>query len=276
MQHGHDVRGLRHRVNHVVGEHCRVGGGEAYTLQALNLTAGTQQLGECLAVTELHAVGVHVLTEQGHLNSAVIDQRLNLGEDVAGAAVLLLTAQGRHDAEGAGVVTANRDGHPAGVHVIALSGQGGGENFEGFEQFCLRLVVVAGALQQRRQGANVVSTEHDVNPGCLLNDGVLVLLRQTAAHSNLHALVSALDRRQLTEVAVQAVGSVFANRTGIENHQVGLGAFLSANVAVSLQQAGHSFGVVHVHLAAESAHFVGAGAGFGGLGGIAEGRSHAL
>ena len=276
MQHGHDVRGLRHRVNHVVGEHCRVRGGEAHTLQALNLTAGTQQLGERLAVAELHAVGVHVLTEQGHLNSAVIDQRLNLSKDVAGAAVLLLTAQGRHDAEGAGVVTANRDGHPAGVHVIALSGQGGGENFEGFEQFCLRLVVVAGTLQQRRQGTNVVGTEHDVNPGCLLNDGVLVLLRQAAAHSDLHALVATLDRCELAEMTVQAVGRVFTDRAGVENNQVGLSAFLSANVAVSLQQAGHSFGVVHVHLAAESTHFVGAGAGFGGLGGIAEGRSHAL
>ena len=147
VQHRHDVRGLRHRVNHVVGEHCRVRGGEAYTLQALNLTAGTQQLGECLAVAELHAVGVHVLAEQSHLDSAVIDQRLNLSENVAGAAVLLLTAQRRHDAEGAGIVTAHRDGHPAGVHVVALSRQGGGENFEGFEQFCLRLVVVAGALQ---------------------------------------------------------------------------------------------------------------------------------
>ena len=121
-----------------------------------------------------------------------------------------------------------------------------------------------------------MGTEHDVNPGRLLDDGVLVLLRQAAAHGDLHALVGALDRRELAEVTVQAVGSIFANRAGVEHDQVGLGAFLSANVAVSLQQAGHSFGVVHVHLAAESAHFVGAGAGFGGLGGIAEGRSHAL
>ena len=276
MQHGHDVRGLRHRVNHVVGEHCRVRGGEAHALQALNLTAGTQQLGERLAVAELHTVGVHVLTEQGHLNGAVIDQRLNLGENVAGAAVLLLTAQRRHDAEGAGVVTTNRDGHPAGVHVVTLGRQGGGENFEGFEQLSLRLVVVAGALQQGGEGTNIVGTEHDVNPGRLLNDGVLVLLRQAAAHSNLHAFVGALDRCELAEVTVQSVGRIFANRAGVEHDQVGLGAFLSANVAVSLQQAGHSFGVVHVHLAAESAHFVGAGAGFGGLGGIAEGRSHAL
>ena len=121
-----------------------------------------------------------------------------------------------------------------------------------------------------------MGTEHDVNPGCLLDNGVLVFLRQAATHSNLHALVAALDRCKLAEVTVQAVGRVFTDRAGVENNQVGLGAFLSANVAVSLQQAGHSFGVVHVHLAAESAHFVGAGAGFGGLGGIAEGRSHAL
>ena len=88
--------------------------------------------------------------------------------------------------------------------------------------------------------------------------------------------MAALDGGQLAEVTVEAVGGVFAHRAGIENNQVGFDALLSANVAVSFEQTRHSFGVVHVHLAAESAHFVGAGAGFGGLGGIAEGRSHAL
>ena len=150
MQNGHNVRGLGHRVDHVVGKHGRVRGGEAHALQALNLTAGTQQFGERLAVAELHAVGVHVLAQQGHLDSAVVDQRLNFGEHVAGAAVLLLTAQGRHDAEGAGVVATHGDRHPAGVHVVALGRQGGGENFERFEQLRLRLVVVAGTLQQSR------------------------------------------------------------------------------------------------------------------------------
>ena len=121
-----------------------------------------------------------------------------------------------------------------------------------------------------------MGTEHDVHPGCLLDNGVLVLLRQAAAHGNLHTLVAALDGGQLAEVTVEAVGGIFTHRAGIENNQVGFDALLSTNVAVGFKQTRHSLGVVHVHLTAESAHFVGARAGFGGLGGIAEGRSHAL
>ena len=67
-----------------------------------------QQVGEGAAVAELDAVGVDVLPEQGHLEHALVDQRLHLGQDLAGTAVLLLAAQRRDDAERAGVVAARR------------------------------------------------------------------------------------------------------------------------------------------------------------------------
>ena len=67
-----------------------------------------QQVGEGAAVAELDAVGVDVLAEQGHLEHALVDQRLHLGQDLAGTAVLLPAAQRRDDAERAGVVAARR------------------------------------------------------------------------------------------------------------------------------------------------------------------------
>ena len=73
------------------------------------LAAGAQQLAEGLPVAEFHAVGVHVLPQQRDLDGAVVDQRLDLGQDFPGPAVLLLAAQGRDDAERAGVVAAHRD-----------------------------------------------------------------------------------------------------------------------------------------------------------------------
>src|SRR5712664_249482 len=82
------------------------GCGEPDALQAVDLAAGFEQLAEGQLVAELGAVGVHVLAEQGDLDDPVVDQGANLIEDVAGAAVLLLAAQRRDDAEGAGVVAA--------------------------------------------------------------------------------------------------------------------------------------------------------------------------
>ena len=83
-----------------------------------------------------------------------------------------------------------RDGDPARVDGVALGGQRGGEDIEGFQDLELRLVVVAGPLQQRRQGSDVVGAEDDVDPGRLLEDGLAVLLREAAADGDLHARVA--------------------------------------------------------------------------------------
>src|SRR5690606_3557366 len=116
-----------HGGDDVVGEVARVRGGEADALQAVDRPAGPQQLAERLTVADVGAVRVDVLAEQGDLADPLTDQGLDLGEDVAGAAVLLLAAQRGDDAEGAGVVAADGDGDPGGVGALAPGRQRGGE-----------------------------------------------------------------------------------------------------------------------------------------------------
>ena len=140
-----DVRRLGHRVDHVVGEVARVRGGEPDPLQPVDRAAGPQQLAERVPVAELDAVGVDVLPEQGHLEHALGDQRLDLGEDVAGPAVLLLAAQRRHDAERAGVVAADRDRHPAGVGRLAPGRQRRREDLQRLQDLDLRLAALCRA-----------------------------------------------------------------------------------------------------------------------------------
>ena len=81
----HHVGGLGHGVNDVVGEGGRVRAGEADPLQALDVAAGAQELGERLPVAEFHAVGVDVLAEERDFDGAVIHQGLDFGQDVARA-----------------------------------------------------------------------------------------------------------------------------------------------------------------------------------------------
>ncbi len=250
MQLVHHVRGLGHRGDHVVREVARVRRGEADPLQALDLPGGAQQLGERLAVAQVGAVGVDVLAEQGHLDDALADQRLDLGEHVAGPAVLLLAAQRGDDAEGAGVVAADRDRDPGGVRGLPAGGQGRGEGLQGLQDLDLGLALDRGPLQQGRQVADVVRAEHHVDPGGLGDDGVAVLLGQAAADGDLHALVTGLDRRQLSEVAVQLVVRVLPHRAGVEDHQVGITLLARLDVPGVLQQPGEPLRVVDVHLAA--------------------------
>ena len=259
----HDVGGLGHGVDDVVGEGRGVRAREADAFEAGDVPAGAQELREGLPVAEFDAVGVHVLAQQGYFDRAVVDEGLDLGQDVAGAAVLFLAAQGRDDAEGAGVVAADGDRHPAGVDRVPLGGQRGGEDVEGFEDFELRFVVVAGPFQQGRQGADVVGAEDGVHPRRLLQDGVAVLLREAASDGDLHSRVGGLDRRQDAQVAVELVVGVFPHRAGVEDHDVGQLPG-GGDVAGGLEHPGHPLGVVHVHLAAESPHLVGAGLRRGG------------
>ena len=113
MQLRHHVGGLGHGINDVVGERGGVRAGEPDPFQAFNVPAGPEELGEGLPVAELHTVGVDVLAQEGDFDGAVVHQRLDLGKDVSGPAVFLLSAEGGHDAEGAGVVAADGDGYPA-------------------------------------------------------------------------------------------------------------------------------------------------------------------
>ena len=251
----HDVRGLRHRVDHVVGERRRVRAGEADALEPADLARGAQQLAERPTVAELDAVGVDVLAEQGDLDRAVVDQGLDLGQDVAGAAVLLLAAQRRDDAEGAGVVAADRDRHPARVRGVALGGERGGEGLQRLEDLDLGGVVVPRALEQAGKRAHVVRAEDDVHPRRLLQDDVLVLLGEAAADGDLHPLVAPLDAGEVAEIAVELVVRVLAHGARVDDDDVRLRT-VGGHVTGRLQGTAQPLGVVHVHLAPERAHLV--------------------
>ena len=214
---------------------------------------------------------------KGHLDGPLRGDGLNLGQDVAGAAVALLAAQGWHDAEGAGVVAAHGDGDPGGVGGLAAGGQGGGEDLEGLLELDGGRGVVPGALKQGGKNIEVVGAEDDVDPGGSLDDPLPHLLGQAPGHGDLHAGALALDGGELTQVAEEPGGGVLTHGTGVDDDDVGpavtgvggagggLGHVLDAQVAGPLQQTRHVLGVVDVHLAAQRAHVVGARQGSAGV-----------
>ena len=255
VQAGHDVRGPGHRVDDVVGEVPGMRGGESDAFQALDLTAAAQEFAERTTVPELRPVGVHVLAEQGDLEHPVGDQRTDLAQDVAWAAVLLLAAQARHDAEGAGVVAAHRDRDPGRVDRFAPGGQQRGEGLQRLGELGLRLVPDPGPLEECGQRAHVVRAVDHVDPGGAFGDPGALHLGQAAADRDLHAVL--LLRQQVPQVAVQPVGRVLPDRAGVEHHHVRGLAVTGGLVARLVEQAGQALGIVRVHLAPVGADLVG-------------------
>src|SRR5690606_11537279 len=84
-----------------------------------------------------------------------------------------------------------------------------------------------------------------------------------SAHGDLHALVLVLAGLQMTERAVELACGIVADRTGVDDDDVGVGAVIGTHITRTLERAGEALGVVHVHLAPEGAHLVGAPAPLG-------------
>ena len=119
-------------------------------------------------------------------------------------------------------------------------------------------MIVAGAFKERGERANIVGTEHDIHPRGFFNNSVLVFLGQASAYSNLHAFVSSLHRGQLPQMPVETVRCVLAHRASVKHHEVRLFTFSGTHIPARLQKARHPLGIVHIHLTAKCAHFVGA------------------
>jgi hypothetical protein len=187
-------------------------------------SCGAQQLAEGEPVAELDTVGVDILAEKRDLDGAVVNERLDLREDVARTTILLFAAKRRDDAERAGVVAPDGDGHPAAVGGLPSGREGGREDVEGFENLELGFAIVTSSLEQCRERAHVVGAEYDIHPGRLLEDGGFVFLCETSADRDLHALVLTFDRRENAEIAVELVVRVLANRARVDYHNVGLAA----------------------------------------------------
>ena len=113
-------------------------------------------------------------------------------------------------------------------------------------------------LEQARQRPHVVSTEDHIDPRRLLQNGVLVLLGEASAHGDLHALMLALHRGEVAQVAVELVVGVLSDRAGINHDDVGLRA-IRGDVTGRLERPAEAFGVMHVHLATKGAHLIGTG-----------------
>lgn len=83
-------------------------------------------------------------------------------------------------------------------------------------------------------------------------------MRQAAADRYLHVGIAALAWRQVAEVAVQLVVGVLADRTGVEDDDVGVSSVGRAAVTGRFEQPSKPFRIVDVHLAAVGAYLVGA------------------
>ena len=188
----HDIRRFGHGGDHIVSEGCRMRRRETHTLQALDLAAGAQQLGKGETIADAVAEGVHILPEQRDFLGTFIDALANLGEDVARTSIMFLATRGRHDAERARVIAPHGDGHPARYPRGTIGGQLAREIIQFLLHLDLRMPLDTGLVEQLWQRADVLRTEHGIDPWGLLGDPLTIELRHASTDGDLQVRAFAL------------------------------------------------------------------------------------
>ena len=163
----------------------RVRAGEADACDSGYRADRPEQLAQGGAVAERAAVRVDVLPQGRDLEDALLREHLDLAEDVARAAVLLLAAR-RRTMQKVQVLSQPTLIETKALGVLARrAGSALGKTSS--EQLDLRRLLDADALEQHRQRPDVVGAEDDVDVGRALDARGLVLRRQAPADGDLHA-----------------------------------------------------------------------------------------
>ena len=174
-----------------------------------------------VVAAQVAAVAVHVLSEQRDLADAVGRRGARTSASSSGAGpALLAPARRGHDAVGADAVAALRDLQPCLERALPPGGQMAGELLELEE--ALRAQRFAG--QELGQLVDLAGAEGDVDEREAVEDLVLDRLRPAAADADDRAGPLGLEPLGLAEVGDEAVVGGLADRAGVEEDQLGVGA----------------------------------------------------
>ena len=235
---------------HVLGVGARV----ADPLDPLRGVEHAEELreGRLLALWQVAAVRVHVLSQQRDLAHAVVRKTPDLIHQLRGRTAHLTPAGGGDYAVRAGAVAANRDLDPGLELALAVSGQVPGEALELEESLGGQAVT----RQELGELGHLSRAERNVDEGEALEDLVLERLGPAAADAHDPLGVLGLEPLRLAEVAEQPVVGRLTDRAGVEEDHVRRRAVVRLPVAERLEHALHALRVVLVHLAPEGGDVV--------------------
>ncbi len=240
------------------GHFLGVRGGVANALDTRDLVHVLQQhgkVGNLASDVGRATVGVHVLAQQRHFTHTLVGQVSHFHQHVVKGAGDFGAAGVGHHTEAAVLAATFHDGHKGRIAFHACGGQG----VELFDfrkaDVHLRAAAVAALDDKFGQTMQGLWSEHHVHVGSTTNNGVTFLTGDTATHANHQIGIERFQMLNPAQIREHLFLRFFAHRTGIEQDDVcffGVGGQLHG--AILIQDIGHFFGVVLVHLAAKGAN----------------------
>ncbi len=240
-------------VHQLLGEVLGIRGGEAEAGDTGNPGHRPQQLREGPAggLGLIQAVGVDVLSDQGHLLDAVGGQMADLVDDVIETAADLPPSGERHHAVCTKIVATLHDGDEPLVGRSALHGGQERGDDKGLRLLDRHLLTKGGLGDQVGQFIDMLGADHQVHKGHPVDDFPAFLLGHAAGHRH-HQTGSVLfEHPHPPEQAVDLLLGLVADGAGVDHHHVGQRDFRGAGIGLLGEELGHDLRVALVHLAAK-------------------------
>jgi len=206
---------------------------------------------QVLAVGTVLAVRVDVLAEQRHFDDAIVDERAHLGHQLLHRAALLAAARGGHDAEGAAMVAPARDRHERAERVGA-DGNVHGRRRRVVADGDDRATTVFRGRGKVEDFPERAGAGNDVDVRRAARDVATEALGHAAGDAEQHAGIALLVLFQLAQNGKDLVLRMLTHGAGVDEDDIGIGGFVGAYVAATLERGDYQVPVVDVHLAAEA------------------------
>ena len=192
-----------------------------------------------------------VLPQQRHLAVAVLEKAPHLGDDGLRIAAPLAAPGIGHHAVGTEVVASAHDRHE-GAHAVAVETHGSdlGIGLLGREQHVDALAAGLGLADQARQIAVGVGPGHDIDAVGPFDQLFAQTLGHAADDAHHQPRTFAPVALHLGQPAPDALLGVVADRTGVDEYDIGLVDPVRIDVTLALHDGDDRLGVADVHLTA--------------------------
>ncbi len=221
-----------------------MGRGEADSLHSVDRRDQMQETSE---IDVAEAIGVDCLPQQHDFPHAARGESADVGQNSLGRHTALASSHVRDHAKRAETVASAHRGDER-AHPTLVRGRDIGVGLTAVQAHVDRRVE-AGAAEQFRQAAVAVGPGDEVQPRRFLDQRGTVVLRHASQQSQPQLGTGMLEPCQVVQAPQHALLGMLANRTGVEQDDVGVLGTGGGGVAGAAQHPADQLGVGDIHLA---------------------------
>ena len=190
------------------------------------------------------------MPQESHLFKATCLEVGDFVEDRVGVTAALTSASERHDTESAHIVATTCDRYESSYSIaIEADRRNISISFIFRENHIHRLATFFYFFKEVRQIFISIRTYHHIHDFFLFKKSVFYPFSHTTQYSHFHRWFLAFVHIELFQALANSLFRLFAHRTGVDEHQIGIINSISSIITYFREDRSHNLTVGEIHLA---------------------------